>query len=107
MGNTEKEMNLLPITLCIFLTICHSFTLRCPEYGRDLRGDDIVYVEDIKTWQDCGKLCMEYSICTHWSWLHHGADFAPGRCYLKQGEGILEKNFENISGHQNCTSDCI
>merc|ERR1711970_940798 len=60
-------------------------TYSCPEYFKHHSGGDIDYINNVQTWQECGKLCKDHAYCTSWSWDHPGSNYIPYRCWLHNG----------------------
>jgi hypothetical protein len=74
-------------------------------YSYDLFGNDIAGF-DVKTPDDCAKLCNADSNCLAWTFVRAGLQGASARCYLKNPvptpswTGVCQTNFDCVSGYK-------
>jgi len=72
--------------------------LRCPEKDFNLTGHDIDMEAGIKSWSDCGSLCMlKAKTCEYWTW-----DEAGQKCYLKSDYTAGTNDDGMFSGKRGC-----
>jgi len=72
--------------------------LRCPEKDFNLSGHDIDMEADIKSWSDCGSMCMlKAKTCEYWTW-----DEAGQKCYLKSDYTAGTNDDGMFSGKRGC-----
>merc|ERR1711970_114428 len=96
-----KTMRLLFVVLFV-LSLCSStHSSNCVEKYKRHIGDNIDYVNDVPTWQECGRLCNDDDICTHWTWEHDVSTYVH-RCWMHNKEPHFIDDCAFVSGVKTC-----
>ena len=65
----------------------------------DFYGNDFKFTDDVKSWEDCGKLCLSEPDCKAWTWRKP----QENRCYMKKYLSNPKPNqAAAISGARGC-----
>ena len=84
---------------------CCSRSESCEMNDIDLPGNDIKFVYNIPSWDECAEACRNERGCSHWTWVSEKFEIDPSiinRCHLKNGEPKKIEKLGLISGRADC-----
>ena len=80
-------------------------TESCAEKDNDRPGNDIEYVLNVPTWEQCSKLCSQNNECTFWTWVDDTYTLNTAiihKCHLKNGNPRVVSVTGLVSGASGC-----
>ena len=84
---------------------CCSKTESCELVDIDLMGNDIKFIYNVTSWDECAKFCKEESDCSYWTWVSTRFERDPSihnKCHLKNGDSGRVATTGLISGGSDC-----
>ena len=95
-------MKSLYIYLLFLLYIAsQSEAMDCPLNGVDFSGNDLACIDEVSSWQECGRLCHYMTFpepCNYWTWFEGWKN----GCCMKSSDNGLQNRDKHISGDSNC-----
>ena len=103
-------MKIFLLVLFVVLTSCSAYgeesRAECPEdnlwYGSGLWSDRI---QDVASWEDCGRICALTPICNFWSWNVDDNTNDGHGCLLYETNAGSEDKDNFMSGERGCPEE--